>query len=165
MGPVVSDVGARDRSRRASTPPLAQGARCWPAAEAYTDGRAGGGYFVAPTVLELGRADAAVARGTVRPGAAVRRAADADEAFALANDSDFGLSAAVFTHDLTRALQAVDDLDVGVLHINSESAGADPHVPFGGAKQSGFGPEGAGRRRAGVLHPHHHGLPARRSGP
>jgi aldehyde dehydrogenase (NAD+) len=78
------------------------------------------------------------------PVLAVRRAADADEAFALANDSEFGLSAAVFTQDLTRALQAVDCVDVGVLHINSESAGADPHVPFGGAKRSGLGPKEQG---------------------
>jgi aldehyde dehydrogenase (NAD+) len=62
----------------------------------------------------------------------------------LANDSMFGLSAAVFTQDLTRALQAIDCVDVGVLHINSESAGADPHVPFGGAKRSGLGPKEQG---------------------
>jgi hypothetical protein len=59
-------------------------------------------------------------------------------------DSMFGLSAAVFTQDLTRALQAIDCVDVGVLHINSESAGADPHVPFGGAKRSGLGPKEQG---------------------
>ena len=76
---------------------------------------------------------------------AVRRAATPEEAFALANDSEFGLSSAVFTQDLTRALEAVDVIDVGVLHINSESAGADPHVPFGGAKKSGYGPKEQGQ--------------------
>ena len=75
---------------------------------------------------------------------AVRRAGDAEEAFALANDSEFGLSAAVFTQDLTRALEAVERIDVGVLHINSESAGADPHVPFGGTRKSGLGPKEQG---------------------
>ena len=93
------------------------------------------------------------------PVLAVRRAADAEDAFRLANDSEFGLSAAVFTQDITRMLQAVDHVDVGMLHINSESAGADPHVPFGGAKKSGFGPEGTGPGCARVLHPHHYGLP------
>ena len=73
------------------------------------------------------------------PVLAVRRAADAEQAFQLANDSEFGLSAALFTQDLTRVLQAVEQIDVGVLHVNSESAGADPHVPFGGAKKSGLG--------------------------
>lgn len=88
----------------------------------------------------------------------MRRAADA-AGLALANDSEFGLSA-LATQDLTRVMQAMETLDVGVLHINSESAGADPHVPFGGAKKSGLGTQRAGHRRPRVLHPHHHGLPA-----
>ena len=49
------------------------------------------------------------------------------------------------TQDLTRTLDAVDDIDVGILHIHSESAGADPHVPFGGTKKSGYGPKEQGR--------------------
>jgi alpha-ketoglutaric semialdehyde dehydrogenase len=78
------------------------------------------------------------------PIRAVRRAADAERAFQLANDSEFGLSAALFTQDLTRVLQAVEQIDVGVLHVNSESAGADSHVPFGGAKKSSLGPKEQG---------------------
>ena len=39
---------------------------------------------------------------------------------------------------------AIERVDVGILHINSETAGADPHVPFGGAKESGFGPREQG---------------------
>ena len=62
----------------------------------------------------------------------------------MANNSEFGLSAAIFTQDLTRAMQAVAQIDVGVLHINSESAGADPHVPFGGARKSSLGPKEQG---------------------
>ena len=74
----------------------------------------------------------------------MRRAANTQEAFALANESEFGLSASVFTQDITQVLDAVDEIDVGILHVNSESAGADPHVPFGGAKKSGFGPKEQG---------------------
>ena len=50
----------------------------------------------------------------------------------------------MFTQDLTRAMQAMECIDVGVLHVNSESAGADPHVPFGGSKKSGLGPKEQG---------------------
>lgn len=39
----------------------------------------------------------------------------------------------------------MEELDVGILHVNSESAGADPHVPFGGAKGSGYGPKEQGQ--------------------
>jgi aldehyde dehydrogenase (NAD+) len=109
-----------------------------------SDGPLSQGYFVAPTVVELRGAADIWAEELFGPVLAVRRATDAEEAFALANDSEFGLSAAVFTQDLTRAMQAMECIDVGVLHVNSESAGADPHVPFGGAKKSGLGPKEQG---------------------
>jgi acyl-CoA reductase-like NAD-dependent aldehyde dehydrogenase len=67
------------------------------------------------------------------------------ELFGLANLSDHGLSAAIFTRDLGAALNAVDGLDVGVLRIHSESAGAFPRVPSGGVKASGHGPKEQGR--------------------
>ena len=99
---------------------------------------------MAPTVIETPEPNDIWVRELFGPVLAVRRTRGAEEAFAVANDSQFGLSAAVFTQDLTRALQAVEEIDVGVLHINSESAGADPHVPFGGAKKSGLGPKEQG---------------------
>ncbi len=109
-----------------------------------------GGFFLPPTVLEL-PADAASAAANTAwreeffgPVLSVRRAGDTAEAFELANQSEFGLSAAVFTQDVTRVLDAVESIDVGILHINSESAGADPHVPFGGARKSGYGPKEQG---------------------
>jgi aldehyde dehydrogenase (NAD+) len=52
------------------------------------------------------------------------------------------LSADEFRH--TAEIQAVEQIDVGILHVNSESAGADPHVPFGGAKKSSLGPKEQG---------------------
>jgi len=106
------------------------------------------GYFVAPAIFELGEGGGVVdelwREELFGPVLAVRRARDVEEAFALAGDAAFGLSAAVFTRDLGRALAAVDDLRVGVLHVNSESGGADPHVPFGGVGASGFGPKEQG---------------------
>jgi len=103
------------------------------------------GHFVPPTVLEVS-GEAPVWRDELfGPVLTVQRAADPAEAFALAGDSEFGLSAALFTQDLTLALEALETIDVGVLHVNSESAGADPHVPFGGAKKSGYGPKEQGQ--------------------
>ena len=78
------------------------------------------------------------------PVLTVRRARDDSEALDLVNDSRFGLSAAVFTDNLRAVTAAIERVDVGVLHINSETAGADPHVPFGGVKQSGDGPKEQG---------------------
>ncbi|WP_137149560.1 aldehyde dehydrogenase family protein [Mycolicibacterium sp. CR10] len=144
MGPVVSD-SARSSITAGIDAATRQGAAVVAGGFPYPDGPLSKGYFVAPTIVEVGDSKAGVWTDELfGPVLAVRRADAADEAFALANDSEFGLSAAVFTQDVSRALQAVDQIDVGVLHINSESAGADPHVPFGGAKKSGLGPKEQG---------------------
>lgn len=144
MGPVISDSAHKTITAGIDTA-RTQGATVLAGGQPYTDNLRAGGYFVAPTVVELGDPSADLWTDELfGPVLAVRRAANTEEAFALANDSEFGLSAAVFTQDLTRALQAVEQIDVGVLHVNSESAGADPHVPFGGAKKSGLGPKEQG---------------------
>ncbi|MGD9516880.1 aldehyde dehydrogenase family protein [Mycolicibacterium sp.] len=144
MGPVVSDSAQQSITAGIDTA-VTQGATVLTGGRPYQDGALAQGYFVAPTVVELGAAPVDVWTDELfGPVLAIRRATDAEEAFALANDSEFGLSAAVFTQDMTRALQAVERIDVGVLHVNSESAGADPHVPFGGAKKSGLGPKEQG---------------------
>lgn len=105
-----------------------------------------GGYYLAPSVLELATRHHALWRDEVfGPVLSVLRAETVHDAFDLVNDSQFGLSCAVFTGSLTTSLRAMDELNVGVLHINSETGGADPHVPFGGAKASSFGPKEQGR--------------------
>jgi acyl-CoA reductase-like NAD-dependent aldehyde dehydrogenase len=68
-----------------------------------------------------------------------------DDAIERANAVRFGLSASVFTSDLATARRCVDELQAGILHINSQTAGADVHVPFGGSKASGYGPHEQGR--------------------
>lgn len=144
MGPVVSGSAHTSISRGIDTA-TTQGASVLTGGQPYTDGPLAEGYFIRPTIMELdGKPADLWTEELFGPVLAVKRAADADEAFSLANDSEFGLSAAIFTQDVTRALQAVEHIDVGVLHINSESAGADPHVPFGGAKKSGLGPKEQG---------------------
>ena len=144
MGPVVTESALKSIQAGVEGA-AAQGATMLTGGEPYTDGPLAEGYFVAPTIVELDGGPADIWTDELfGPVLAVRRASDADEAFTMANDSEFGLSAAIFTQDLTRVLHAVDQIDVGVLHVNSESAGADPHVPFGGAKKSGLGPKEQG---------------------
>ncbi len=143
MGPVITGAAQRNIYAGIGTA-MAQDAEVLAGGEPYFKGLLAEGFFVAPTVLELTAPAEIWAEELFGPVLAARRAADADEAFALANDTEFGLSAAIFTQDLTRALHAIQHVDVGVLHINSESAGADPHVPFGGAKKSGLGPKEQG---------------------
>jgi aldehyde dehydrogenase (NAD+) len=143
MGPVITASAQRTIIAGIDTARV-QGAAVLAGGGAYSDGPLAEGHFLAPTVVELNGPAELWHHELFGPVLAVRRAGDAEEAFALANDSEFGLSAAVFTQDLTRALEAVERIDVGVLHINSESAGADPHVPFGGTRKSGLGPKEQG---------------------
>ncbi|WP_086722416.1 aldehyde dehydrogenase family protein [Streptomyces carpinensis] len=144
MGPVVS-LQARDEIQHAVDGAAARsGTEFLTGGRHYDDDRMSGA-FVQPTVVELAGEDPLWREELFGPVLAVRRAKDTQEALALADDSDFGLSAAVFTDDLRAVTAAMEQVDVGVLHINSETAGADPHVPFGGVKQSAYGPKEQGR--------------------
>lgn len=144
VGPVV-DAIARDRVVAAlgrandyATPVLAP--------EPYPDGPLADGYFVPPSIFELSD-DAPGELWTEElfgPVLGVRRVSSTEEGIALVNDSEYGLSTAVFTTNLTNALAAIEDIRVGVVHINSASAGADLHVPFGGSRASALGPKEQG---------------------
>jgi succinate-semialdehyde dehydrogenase/glutarate-semialdehyde dehydrogenase len=74
------------------------------------------------------------------PAAVVYKVRDEDEAIELANDSDFGLGAAVFSSDLDRARSVADRLEAGMVWINQATA-SSPELPFGGIKRSGYGRE------------------------
>ena len=76
------------------------------------------------------------------PAAAVSRVSDIDEAIRLANDSPFGLSAAIFTQDIDRAMKFAQNVHAGNLHINWGSQWRVDLMPYGGLKESGMGKEG-----------------------
>mgnify|MGYP003606202215 FL=1 len=142
MGPVVS-ARAAEGIARSVLDAVGQGATVLMGAEPAE------GAFLVPTVLAMPEGDAgegnlAWNEELFGPVLAVRRVSGVAAAFEAANHGDLGLSCAVFTRDIATALSAVDGVDVGMLHVNSESAGADPHVPFGGAKRSGYGPKEQG---------------------
>jgi acyl-CoA reductase-like NAD-dependent aldehyde dehydrogenase len=67
---------------------------------------------------------------------------DLDEALRLANDTEYGLSAAIFTRDIDKALRFAREIESGMVHVNAPTLHDEPHVPFGGSKASGFGREG-----------------------
>lgn len=106
----------------------------------------GGGYYVRPTVLTGLSPDSRVVREEIfGPVAALLPASSYEEAVALANDTPFGLCASLFTRDLGRALRFVQDIRVGVVKVNQESAGLEYQVPFGGMKGSSSGSREQGK--------------------
>ena len=76
---------------------------------------------------------------TFGPLASIMRVHDGEEAVSIANDSEFGLNAAVFSRDLDRAQAIADRLEYGVVQINGPTVHDDPAMPFGGMKNSGYG--------------------------
>jgi vanillin dehydrogenase len=76
------------------------------------------------------------------PVVSLIRAEDSEEALRIANDTDYGLAAAVITNDMQKALTLSMRLESGMVHVNDTTISDEPHVPFGGVKNSGFGREG-----------------------
>ena len=104
------------------------------------------GYLIAPTVFEQVADTAFLSCEEVfGPVTSLYAVATLDEALRRANATDFGLSAAIFTTSLAAATRFQNEAQAGLLHVNSQTAGADVHVPFGGIKSSGFGPHEQGR--------------------
>jgi aldehyde dehydrogenase (NAD+) len=103
-------------------------------------------YLIPPTVFESVADDAFLSCEEVfGPVTSLYRFADFDEAIARANAVPFGLSSSIFTSSLSTAIRFQNDAQAGMLHVNSQTAGAEIHVPFGGIKSSGFGPHEQGR--------------------
>jgi aldehyde dehydrogenase (NAD+) len=104
------------------------------------------GYFVAPTVFEdVDDASYLSCEEVFGPVTALYRFGDLGEAIERANAVAFGLSASLYSQSLDAAHRFVRELRAGILHVNSQTAGAEPYVPFGGTKASGFGPHEQGR--------------------
>ncbi|MEK8025892.1 aldehyde dehydrogenase family protein [Pseudaquabacterium rugosum] len=99
------------------------------------------GYFVAPTVLLTeDRHNPAVRDEIFGPVLTVTPYDDPEALVELANDSDYGLAAHVYTRDLGRAHQLAQQLEAGTVWVNTQLT-PDPAIPFGGLKQSGWGRE------------------------
>ena len=103
-------------------------------------------FLLAPTLFEGVADDAFLSCEEVfGPVSSLYRFDDLDDALARANAVAYGLSASIFTSDLKTTQRFVEELEAGILHVNSQTAGAEVHVPFGGMKGSGFGPHEQGR--------------------
>jgi acyl-CoA reductase-like NAD-dependent aldehyde dehydrogenase len=122
----------------------AEGARLVTQGDIPSEERLSGGFWVRPTVFADVTHDMRVAREEVfGPVATFLRFSTEDEALRIANGTEFGLTAAVFTADLARAKRLAAGLEVGMVFINNYFRASLLGSPFGGVKASGFGREGA----------------------
>jgi succinate-semialdehyde dehydrogenase/glutarate-semialdehyde dehydrogenase len=101
----------------------------------------GPGYYYPPTIIDhVSPGMAAFAEETFGPVASVTRVSGAAEAIELANRTEYGLAAALWTADLDEARRLVPLIDAGAVFVNGQVA-SDPRLPFGGIKKSGYGRE------------------------
>jgi alpha-ketoglutaric semialdehyde dehydrogenase len=98
------------------------------------------GYFFAPTVFAGVRPEMRVAREEIfGPVVSLMECNSFEHAIEIANGIQYGLSTALYSRDVNRALKAVRDLEAGITYINAPTIGAEVHLPFGGIKQTGNG--------------------------
>jgi acyl-CoA reductase-like NAD-dependent aldehyde dehydrogenase len=107
------------------------------------------GYYLSPALFTGASNEMRISREEIfGPVASVIRAKDYDEALALANDTEFGLSAGIVTTSLKHASHFKRHAQAGMVMVNLPTAGVDYHVPFGGRKGSSYGPREQGRYAA-----------------
>jgi aldehyde dehydrogenase (NAD+) len=108
--------------------------------ERLTDNAHRNGYYMAPTLIEGVKPHDEIAECELfGPIAILFRVKDFEEALALANDSPYGLTASIHTKSMHRAMRYCERVQSGVAVVNAGTHGSEPHMPFGGRKQSGNG--------------------------
>ena len=139
FGPVINQrqltnmIGVIERARNKGAAILTGGDRL-------TAPEHGQGFYLTPTIVENVEPDDEIS--TVElfgPITCLYRVQDFSEALALANHSPYGLTASIHTRNLHRAVQFTQKVQAGVAVVNAGTYGSEPHMPFGGLKQSGNG--------------------------
>ncbi|MCX6605770.1 MAG: aldehyde dehydrogenase family protein [Acidobacteria bacterium] len=103
------------------------------------------GYFVEPTIFaDVKEGDTLATEEVFGPVLVVMKATDAADALRMANATEFGLSASIQTTNISRVFEFVYGCEAGLLTVNLPSAGVEYQLPFGGTKDSSFGPKEQG---------------------
>ncbi|MCV9886698.1 alpha-ketoglutaric semialdehyde dehydrogenase GucD [Metabacillus halosaccharovorans] len=108
--------------------------------EVLTDDEYQNGFFVRPAVFENVNSDMSIAQEEIfGPVLALMKVDSLEKAIDVANDSKYGLSASIFTRNISSFLCFIDDMEAGLVRVNAESAGVELQAPFGGMKASSTG--------------------------
>jgi len=139
LGPVIN-VRSLERMLNAVNKAKNEGATILCGGSRLKNSEHANGFYVAPTLLENVNVDSEISNCELfGPIAVLYRVKNFEEALNLANASSYGLTAAIHTQNYHRALQFVQAVQSGVATVNGGTFGSEPHMPFGGLKQSGNG--------------------------
>jgi len=139
MGPLVNQgrVGAVHEYTEIGQQ---EGARLVTGGRALAEGELSDGAYYAPTIFTDVKVSMRIAQEEVfGPFVSIIPVASYEEAIEAANSTIYGLSCAIFTEDARVVFRAMRDINAGLVYINAGTTGAEPHLPFGGTKQSGNG--------------------------
>jgi aldehyde dehydrogenase (NAD+) len=145
IGPVIN-APSMERILRMTAAATNAGAEVVIGGDRYEPASCPGGSFVHPTILRADRNNPIAREEVFGPVLAVIVVDDLAEAVDVVNDTEYGLSAAVYTRDINAALWAVDRIDTGIVYVNAPTIGAEIPLPFGGNKHTGNGYREAGTR-------------------
>jgi aldehyde dehydrogenase (NAD+) len=122
-----------------------EGAKVLTGGEELKGGDYENGYFLAPTVFDDMTRDMRIAKEEIfGPVTGIMKVESVEEAISVANGTNYGLSCAIYTHNITNVFKAVEQLEFGVVYVNAPTIGAEIQVPFGGMKNTGNGHREAG---------------------
>jgi alpha-ketoglutaric semialdehyde dehydrogenase len=140
MGPVVDErqlqhiLGFVDDARAEGAELLCGGARL-------AEGELAKGFFVGATIFDRVAPDARLGCQEVfGPVLAVQRVKDFDEAIAVANATEYGLTSSIYTSSIPHMFRYINEVESGMTHVNSPTLGGEAQVPFGGTKATAVGP-------------------------
>jgi aldehyde dehydrogenase (NAD+) len=144
MGPSVSQ-GQLETVQKYVDIGRNEGARLVCGGHALTDGAHAKGFFHEPTIFADVTPTMRIAQEEIfGPVVSVIPCKSLDEAVAIGNNVQYGLSASIYTQDVNRAFTAMRDLYTGIFYVNAPTIGAEVHLPFGGTKATGNGHREAG---------------------
>jgi acyl-CoA reductase-like NAD-dependent aldehyde dehydrogenase len=139
LGPVINEkqlnnmLAAIEQSRKEGVTVLTGGERLM-------DDSHSGGFYMAPTLIENVDPHSKISTTELfGPIACLYRVNDFAEALQMANDSPYGLTSCIHTRSIHRATEFTQKVQAGVAVVNAGTYGSEPHMPFGGLKQSGNG--------------------------
>ncbi len=138
VGPMASRQQLAD-TQKVLEAALTSGATVIRGGTALTTGIHAHGWFLEPALLRADNHGPALHEEIFGPVVSLHEFGDLDEAIELNNAVRYGLSAAIYTRDLVAAQRFVHESDTGMVHVNRPTVGAEPHLPFGGAKASAVG--------------------------
>lgn len=139
FGPIINE-GQLQQMLDAVGAAKARGAQILTGGSRMNDEAHRDGYYIEPTLLaNVSPADELSRQELFGPIAILYKAAGFEDALQLTNDSDYGLTACIHTNNLHRAIRFCEKVQAGVAIVNAGTFGSEPHMPFGGVKQSGNG--------------------------